>query len=494
MRRLGLTITRGLSIVLVVLTAVLIVIQLISYSRIRANLPMGSVIGNVPVGGLDRQAAADRLVKTFSIPVEIRYNQALIQLRPSAIGFELDLENMLTAADQQRINQPFWIGFWDFLWGRYARPDPIPLKYTFPEERLRTFLRDEIVLRYDQPPTDAVPVPGSTQFKPGVPGTKLDVDRAVVLIEDALKSHNRRVVNLTFSTLEPSRPSFQNLEVLLKQVLEATEFDGLTELYLLDLKTYQEINFAYQNGESLRPGIAFTAASTIKIPIMVSVFNRATSPVSENILNQVEVMIERSENDPADRLMENALGGNLGPLLVTEDMQKLGFENTFLAGYFYPGAPLLRRIQTPANSRTDINARPDVYNQTTSAEMGMLLGDIYQCALQDGGALRVVFKNSINLDECQLMIDYLLRNRIGVLIQAGVPEGVPVAHKHGWITESDGLIHSISDAGIVYSPGGDYALVIFMYHPVQLVFDRANIVMAQLSSAVYNYYNIAVVD
>jgi hypothetical protein len=490
MRNFGLVVVRGLSIVLIVITVILLVFQLISYSRLRASLPVGSVIGGVPVGGLDRQEAADRLIKTFSVPIEIRYEEAVIQIRPSSIGFELDLESMLTAADQQRINQPFWSGVWDFLWGRFPRPDPIPLRITISEERIKSYLQNEIAVRYDKPASDAIPIPGSTQFQPGEPGTNLDVDRATILIKDALISPTNRVVNLTYSLIEPSRPSFANLEVLLKQVLDSTGFDGLTELYLLDLQNGQELNFAYQNGEDLRPNIAFTAASTMKIPIMISVFNRADDPVSNDVLDQIQLMIERSENDPADRLMENALEGNLGPLLVTEDLEELGLENSFLAGYFYPGAPLLRRIETPANRRSDINTNPDIYNQTTSAEMGMLLSDIYHCATKDGGALKAVFEGQISQSECQLMIDYLLLNRIGVLIQAGVPEGTQVAHKHGWITEIDGLIHTISDAGIVYTPGGNYVLVIFMYQPVQLIFDTANYVMAELSSAIYNYYNI----
>lgn len=490
MRNLGITIVRGISILLIVITTIIVVVQLVVFSRIRASLPIGSIVGGVPVGGLDRQEAANRLIKSFSVPIEVHYNEAVIQIRPSSIGFELDLESMLTAADQQRINQPFWSGYWDFLWGRYSKPDPIPLRYSLSEQRLKTYLKDEIAVRYDQPATGAVPIPGSTQFQPGNPGSKLDINRAVELIKGALASPIKRTVNLTYSQIDPTRPSFQNLEVLLKQVLESTGFDGLTEVYLLDLQNYQEINFASRQGQSIRPNIAFTAASTMKIPIMISVFNRVSDPVPDDVLNQMELMIERSENDPADRLMEKALGGNLGPLLVTEDMDKLGFENTFIAGYFYPGAPLLKRIQTPDNSRTDVNTSPDIYNQTTPTEMGMLLGDIYQCSLVDGGTLKAVFEDKISQNECQKMINFLALNRIGVLIQAGVPEATRVAHKHGWITETDGLIHTISDAGIVYTSGGNYVLVIFMYHPTQLVFDNANYVMAQISSAVYNYYNI----
>ena len=290
MRNFGLVVVRGLSIVLIVITVILLVFQLISYSRLRASLPVGSVIGGVPVGGLDRQEAADRLIKTFSVPIEIRYEEAVIQIRPSSIGFELDLESMLTAADQQRINQPFWSGFWDFLWGRFPRPDPIPLRITISEERIKSYLQNEIAVRYDKPASDAIPIPGSTQFQPGEPGTNLDVDRATILIKDALISPTNRVVNLTYSLIEPSRPSFANLEVLLKQVLDSTEFDGITELYLLDLQNGQELNFAYQDGEDLRPNIAFTAASTMKIPIMISVFNRADDPVSNDVLDQIQLM------------------------------------------------------------------------------------------------------------------------------------------------------------------------------------------------------------
>jgi len=89
------------------------------------------------------------------------------------------------------------------------------------------------------------------------------------------------------------------------------------------------------------------------------------------------------------------------------------------------------------------------------------------------------------------MINYLTLNRIAVLMQAGLPEGTQIAHKHGWITETDGLIHTISDAGIIYSPGGNFILTIFLNHPVQLVWDDANRLMANLSSAVYNYYNLS---
>ena len=88
------------------------------------------------------------------------------------------------------------------------------------------------------------------------------------------------------------------------------------------------------------------------------------------------------------------------------------------------------------------------------------------------------------------MLAYLSANRIGVLTEAGLPDGTKIAHKHGWITESDGLIHTISDVGIVYSPSANYVICLFLWHPNQLVFDEANLLFADISRAIYNYFNI----
>ena len=80
-----------------------------------------------------------------------------------------------------------------------------------------------------------------------------------------------------------------------------------------------------------------------------------------------------------------------------------------------PGAALLQRFSTPANQRTDIFTDPDVYNQTTALDMGMLLEDIYQCSQNGGGALSAVFPAEITQTECQAMITHLTRNKIAVL-------------------------------------------------------------------------------
>ncbi|MBI9043036.1 MAG: serine hydrolase [Anaerolineaceae bacterium] len=483
------TFLRWLSILLIFAAVLLTVWQLVSYSRIRNTFPNAMRIADVPIGGLNQNQAADRIIQAYGLPIELHYQDAIIHLKPSLVGFNIDLPAMMAAADIQRINQPFWSAFWDFLWNRLPQASGVPLSASLSEERLRVFLEEEIASRYDRLPSPAMPVPGGVEFMTGETGVTLDIDRAVILINDALRSPQSRIVNLTHRETAPIRPTINNLQIMLQQIIEIEGFDGIAEIYLLDLQTGQELNFAYQEGENLPPEIAFTAASTMKIPIMMSVFKRLREPTRPEIIDLVELMIERSENDPADTLMEVVLDGNLGPLEVTDNMQALGFENTFLAGYFYQGAALLRRYETPANLREDIFTDPDVYNQTTAVEMGMVLNDIYQCAQTGGGALAAVFPGELSQSECQAMLEYLGNNKIGVLLQAGLADGTRFAHKHGWITEADGVIHTIGDVGIVYSPGGNYVICAFIYHPVQLVWEPSNFLMAQLSKAIYNYYN-----
>ncbi len=376
---------RVLSILLILAAIVLAVLQLVRFSRVRAFLPAGLIVAGVPVGGLDRQQAAQRMMEVYSSPIELYYKDAVIHLYPTVTDFQLEIESMLSVADYQRTSKEFWEDYWDFLWGRTDFPTRIPLSATFSEARLRQYL-DSITERYDQPSEPAIPVAGTVSFQPGKPGTSLDVDTAVVLIKSALNSLTSRSVNLPLERSDPTRPVFQNLEILLKQTVDVSGFDGLTGVYLMDLQTGDEIHFAYREGEDVpvNPDIAFTASSIIKIPILVSAFSRIGENPDPETMKLVEDMIVNSGNEAADWLMDREIDETRAPLIVSEEMQALGLENTFLAGYFSLGSPLLAVYETPANTRLDVNTDPDIYNQTTPSEIGMLLEDLYQCA-QTGG-------------------------------------------------------------------------------------------------------------
>lgn len=490
--RRSIPILRGISIAILTIALVLTVIALIGYSRQRNNYPSGMTIGGVAVGGVDPQTASQRVLQVYSSPVELHYGEATIQIEPSVVGFELDLDSMIAAADLGRTGGAFWGGFWDYLWNRDPDPVDIPLVATIAEERLVAYLQNEIAARYDEPPTPAQPIPGGTSFMPGESGTVLDIERAVRLIEETLRSPNNRTVALSFSQSSAARPTIGNLEILLKQIITTSGFDGVIGLYMLDLQTGQEIHFALNQGQaiSIQPDVAFTASSTIKIPILISYYiKNGSAPVDEQTQAMIVEMIRKSDNNASDAMM-NRIDINTGPLIVTQNMKTIGLQDTFLAGFFSPGSPLLQRFTTPANSRTDVFTDPDLYNQTTPVDMGSLMADLYQCATAGGGALIAAFPEQITSQICQQIIAYLSTDKIGVLIEAGVPEGTQIAHKHGWITGSDGVIRNFSDAAIVYSAGGNFVLSIYAYHPEQIVFDDANVLFANIGDAIYNFYNL----
>ena len=480
-------ILRGISLIFILLSIVVTVIYLVHYSISRANYPSDMTIGNVPVGGLNPQSAAQRLLQVYSLPVQIHYGNAIINLDPGLIGFQLNTESMLAAADLQRTGAPFWSGFWDYLWNRHSPSRQIPLVSSFSEARLREYLANDISVRYDQLPSPAQPIPGTANFTPGLPGQTLDINQAVILIESALQSPDRRVVALASQRTLAGRPSLDTLQILLKQLIDQSGFTGLVDLYLLDLQSQEQIHFAYQSGQdiSVNPDIAFTAASTIKIPIMVATFKHFNSQIDANTDALLAEMIAKSQNEASDSLMASIDPGR-GPLVVTETMQQLGLNNTFMAMYFAQGSIPLQHYTTPANSRPDINTNPDTFSQTTPSDMGMLLEDIYLCAQSGGGSLVAAFPGQIDQAACQKMIQYLVEDKLGSLIQGGVPEGTIVAHKHGW----DISMNQFSDAGIVYTPGGNYILTIYAYHPVQALWDIINPMYAELSRAIYNYFNL----
>ena len=482
---------RLLGLALVLAAIVLAALQWQDFSRTQAILPPGSTTAQIPVGGLSRAEAADRLRLAYQRPIPLRYREAEIQLDPESIGFQLDLSSMLPDQTPAPSSPQYWQAFWDSLWNSPPKPFETSLKYSFSEEKLHNYLVSEIASRYDQSPRPAMPIPASLDFQAGHEGTALDVPGSMALIEPALATIDRRPVDLPVEIVPPPATDIHWLQILLQQQLKLTNFAGLAGIYLLDPQSGQELHFAYRQGGdiSVQPDVAFTASSIIKIPILVSVFRRLEPSPGERTAALLHQMIAFSSNDAADALMREVIDEVRGPLLVSEDMAALGLENTFLGGYFALGSPLLKVFATPANQRLDVNTDPDPYNQTTPGDIGALLGMIYQCASSGSGKLVAAFPGEMDQQKCQSMIAYLKEDRQPYLISAGLPDGTPIGHKHGYGSITD-VIHTIGDAAAVFSPEKDYVFVVFLYDPQLLLWDDANALTARLSRAVYNFYNL----
>ena len=448
-------------------------------------LPSGSTISGIAVGGLPAQAALERVKEAYAIPVELRYQGARMQFLPEQLGSTLDLASFT----QELANSVKNAGWWAHLWGRTVETKPITLSVNIRDDSVAaaSFLRSEITPRYDRQATSARPIVGDTAFQVGQVGTAVDLDGSLPLVSAALQSPNQRVVDLKLLTSSAGAADWADLEVMLKQQLIRENFRGLAEVYLADPATGKLIHFAQRNLTDVPVDVAYSGASTVKIPVMVSVMRRTEEPTPSLALDWMNATITQSLNPPADALMKTYLDNGTGPLVVTQDLLELGYKNTFLAGYFEPGSPLLRNITTPANSRRDVYLDPDFYNQTVPSEAGDLLMRIYQCSLDPEKAF---FDGQVTQTECETMLEFLRNNRIGALMESGLPPSATAAHKHGWVVALDGFLHTMSDAGVIYTPGGDFVLVIFIHTEEQLVFETGERIFAKLSQSIYNFYNL----
>ncbi len=465
-------------------------IAIVEYQRFaarRAVFPSGSTIAGVPVGGLDAAGAEARITDYYNLPLTLHIENTSIQVPPQDLGFSMNVPALVQAG----LDQIQGGGYWAALWNRQtASPVTVPLEASVDRGILVNYLNTVISPRYTQAGSAVTPIPNTTNFDPSASGSLLDVDNAAANIETALLSPNLHEADVPVVYDSGDTVSYATLEAFLRHNIDWVGFDGLVELYLESMEDGQVLHFAVQNNTLVTPDVAFTAASTIKVPIMISVLRHLDEPTPQDVITLFEQMIVLSENDPADTLMQYYLDSERGPLVVSEDIAALGLENTFLAEYFYIGAPVLQLFSTPANTRTDIFLDPDPYNQTVSSEAGQLMTGIYQCAVNNTGLLVETFPGEITQSECQLMMDILAANKIGSLIEAGVPSGVTVAHKHGWVVELDGMLHPMSDIAILSTPGGDYVLNIFIYDPERLDFDLGNRLIARLSQTVYNFFNL----
>jgi beta-lactamase class A len=200
-----------------------------------------------------------------------------------------------------------------------------------------------------------------------------------------------------------------------------------------------------------------------------------------------DTLVLNPEPDSANQLL-NVIAGEddmyKGAETVTTSVGRLGLANSFLAAPF--DAPLQVGVlppETPANSVEELRTNPDDEIQSTAEDMGMLLSMIYYCAQGSGGTLLAAYPDDLSPEECQQMLDYMSQNRIGSLLEAGLPPDVQMAHRHGWISDTHG------DAALVSSPGGDYVIAVYLYKPDWLEWEFSSPLMEEVSRATYNYFN-----
>jgi len=483
----GRIISRIIGIVFIVISLLITFISFQKSTQQVCVFPAGSTIAFVDVGGLDQEQARMKLSSVYEKPIQIQLGNSSFYFSNEQIGLVIHYDEMVSQLDCGFENQ--FSSFWSYVWNQSKNEvSSIDLLFSLNEEVLSSTINEQIKPYVTLEPSPAEPIPGTTRFDPGLSGVTFNQGELVNRIKQESTQINKNIIQLELTQISAPPPTIEQITDQIRSIVMKEDFSGVVEIYAERVSDHQKIQILNWYGEEKEPGVAFTAASTMKIPIMISTYWREDVPLNEMMEDWIEYMIVYSENDPADRLMEQ-IDAIRGPLLVTNDIQSLGLENSFIAGYFYLGAPLLNLYETPANQRSDAFIDPDVYNQTTPEDIGKLLSMIYDCSINSSVRLILETQGKITQEECNLSIETLALNKMGALIEAGLPEGLKIAHKHGWSQERDGLVHSFSDVGIVYAPEEDFVLAVFTYSPNQLLFDIANPLIARISQTIYNGFN-----
>lgn len=464
-------------------------------------LPAGLSISGLPVGGLSlgeaRTAVEKHLLSPLYRPLPLLLEGETHLLDPATVGLRADVDRALVQAEERAPRHPPGGSIYLSPGGGWEKPmwEDIPLEVELNEWELRLQLQ-LLARRYDREalplrptvltdtavleamgvhtPTWSPEVP-AVAFASPCAGRRLAVEAALPLVEEALKEGRREPIALPVEEV-PAPPADLSLlgQVLREQVVE---MPGVVGVYVQDLESGREIG-VYEE-------VIFSGASVIKIAILLQTYQVLDAPPQGAVAQDLWAMMVYSDNDAADRLLALAGGGNgiLGARRMSEMLGRLGLETSFMKDIYGWVAPDGRRpTGRAAPWRQEPVTDPDPLLQTTPRDMGRLLAYIYECSL-DRGPIREIFPDEVTTEECQAMIELMLQNVDRKRLVAGIPEGIPVAHKSGWIPDMK------ADAGIVFSPGGAYVVSIFVWEPGSLTEREGNLRIAALSWVVYSFFN-----
>ncbi len=486
-RRFRLPLLELISAGLLLVALLLFVLELVSFSLQRDRLQADITVAGITVGGLSPAEARARWEVAYAQPVELSYRGSPILLDPASVGFQPNSEVMLAQSLAESASESsFWLAFWNYLWRRPVQPINVPLDADYQTTLVRQYL-ENIAARYDRPPGLPEPVLDTLTFQAGSAGYTFDIEVTLALVDRALRDPFDRFVELPVAERDPADSGLEALSNLIIAYLDSQGFiyDGQTtvaSVYIMDLTTGEEINL---NGD-----VAFSAASTMKLPILLSTYRFLSFAPSEDIAWLMVNSLLCSNNSSSNFLLDTMGQGDTwaGLDYVTETLAQVGASNTYITAPFDLGieGQELRSNpipQTNPNPRFDTD--PDPFNQTTAEDLGTLLMLIYDCARYDSG-LRVAYpEGEYTQTECQQMLEIMSGNDLLRLIQGGVPAGTRVSHKNGWLN----TIHA--DAGIVFPPNGrDYIISVFIWEAGNFFsYERAWPLIEGISRAAWNYFS-----
>ncbi len=481
-----------LSTAMVFAAAGIFLIELIAFSQQDELMAAGIRVGGVDVSGETQNSAIIKWQQVYEQPLTLYYQDSPILLQPSAIGFRLNNETMLAQAlNARETASNFWLRFFNYLTGQQlAEGGDIELSAEYQQGLLANYLED-LARRYDRPPgRPGYDVATLTVYE-GARGSTLDIPAATRMIEAALFEPVNREVQLPTGDSAASRPNLNTLQQMIVDYLDSKGFiydsqGSVASVFIMDLQTGEEIN--------LLGDVAFTAASTNKVPILIDFYRFKDFPPDQDEAYIMANSLLCSRNSSSNLLLR-LIGGGIegsefaGLTSVSQTAKDVGARNTFIAAPFVDGTAgqQFGSIAIPdTEPNASFNTGPDPYNQTTAEDIGTLFAQIYDCANYSSG-LMTAFPDDFTQQECRQMLELMSANDLQRLLQGGIPPGTRISHKNGWLGDM------VGDAGIVYSPNGrNYVIAVYLWEETEANFQNYEQLwplVEDISRAAWNYFN-----
>ncbi len=519
------------------LVAVLAIFPL--YSRLKvqaAPVPPGVRLGGLALSDVkDVAEIRAHLQGAFAAPIEVRFGERKLALRPEDVAFVLDADQMLAEASAYLSGPPFVDIAMRAALGLQQRQRDVPARYMLDNDKLRAWL-EGVAAEYNSAPqparaitppevaaaeaaaeaaleaaaaaaaeegsaadngqtddvivlSDAEAAAGSEasdevvlgdwEWIIGAPGYTLDVEASIAPIVAALTSTSERVADLALVESPPQTLSMADLERYLDN--QTLQFPGFAAFYVHDLTLDDEA--------AVDADVSFSGMSTLKIGLAAAVMRKlpngiqADDAVSYEVGQWLDYALGESNNYAANLLLRYIGDGesSAGARVFTEFMRELGMDSTYMqSGYDFEVQ--LAELPTPGNTQTEWETDPDSNLQSTPREMGRILSAIYFCT-QGTGLLIERFPGEITPEECSQILFYLSHDQFRELVWGGLPEPDDrwIVHKHGFAFESH------SDVGLVWGPNGPYVMSIFLYRQGWMDWATSNSTMQKLSRITWDF-------
>ncbi len=465
-------------VVLVFLTAPLFM-RYRAWEQHLGIIPPGVTLAGLAINGRTPTEIDRQLNSLFAAPVAVYYQDHRLILRPQDIGVRIKTRVMIGQA--RAIGNQLYRGK-AFLYSLLNRPLPprdVPLVLEWDPHRLDEWLTS-VAQRYDRPPQPVRARTESFTWQPATPGSRLDKSASGPQIIAALKHvGNDRQVHLVVHPIPPPPPDMKELKRMLNARLKA--FPGFGGLFLRLLDTGEEVNIHGSDS-------AFSGMSTMKIPIMLSVYGKVNGlPEGElrSWMTETVTSTTGAGNYTANRLLSFLGDGDplRGAQEVTHLLRSLGLKNSFIIAPYDWRHPPPEHVHTPANTHPYVNTYPDPLVQTTPEDIGLVLSMIERCA-EGKGTLLAAYPDRFSAAKCRDLLGILAQNPVrNALLPGGLPVGTRYVHKHGYAPDTHG------DVALVWGPQGPYVISLFLCTPNEwLVWDISNPTFEAISRLTWEFF------